>query len=603
MKRIALRWRIFGQLCLLASWLDMSVSTADALEAILTAQGAPSEVVDRLRAGSLSLTASERGLDSPQEILAAARSDYRGLISILYDSGYYSPVIQIRVDGREAANINPLEVPRRINRIDINIETGRPFRFGDAQIAPLAQGTILPDAFRTGHPAPTGVLQATGQAAISGWRDAGHAKAKISQQQIIARHSEAILDARIGVDPGPNLLFGEMELEGQSTVRPEAIRRIAGFPTGEQFSPGKARTAASRLRRTGTFSSVSLSEKETANPDGTLDFEMAVVDAKPRRLQFGAEIASTQGLEVSFQWVHRNLFGGAERLTFDSRIRNIGGTSDLDGRIVLRLDRPAFFGADNDLFYLLDIELLDEEYYYLFRSQLGIGWRRVISTGKYFETGIAANYNVSDDVFGADRKFYFLSLPSRFRWDRRDNATNATRGFYLNADATPFAGFKGTESGLYALIDGRGYWGLGAKSRVVLAGRVQLGSVIGASIQNISPDLLFYSGGSGTVRGQPYQSLGIPVGTGFAGGRSFLGLSAEIRTRVTDNFSLVGFFDYGAVDADQFVSSTSSSHSGAGLGLRYDVGGIGALRLDIAYPVEGSTSDGAQFYFGIGQAF
>lgn len=574
-----------------------------ALETSLTAPGADEKLQDRLRAASLTLSADARGLKSSQEILAAARSDYRGLISILYDEGYYGPVINIRVDGREAAHINPLQTPAVIRRVDIAVQPGRPFVFGKAEIGPLPPETDLPTEFRTGEPAPSGVLQSTTRVAIDRWRAVGHAKATVSDQQITARHADAVLDAEIGIAPGPLLRFGEARLTQESYVRPDAIYRIAGFPTGEQFSPEAARKAAGRLRRTGAFSSVSLREADQPNPDGTLDFELETADAKKRRLQFGAEVSSEQGVELSFLWVHRNLFGGAERLTFDSRLRNIGGTSDLDGRIVVRLDRPAFFGADNDLFYLFDVELKDEDHYNLLRGSLGVGWRRVLSDHLYFETAIAANYNLADDVFGSNRRFRFLALPSRLRWDTRDNKTDATRGIYLNVDAAPFAGLKGTASGLYGYVDGRAYYRVGSDSRVVLAGRLQLGTVLGAQIQDISPDQLFYSGGSGTVRGQPYQSLGVPINGGTAGGRSFLGLSAEIRTKVTDQFSVVGFFDYGAVDSSAFVSSGSPSHAGAGLGLRYDVGGFGALRLDLAMPTQGTTGDGLQFYFGIGQAF
>ncbi len=595
------------QACVLAAAALVASVTpfrpAAALEVVLNAPDAPKELLERLQAASLALTAEERGLDSPQEQLAAARSDYRGLISVLYDAAYYGPVIRIKVDGREAANINPLETPSQINKIVISVDTGKPFRFGRAEIGPLAQDTELPEGFKTGETAGSGVLQDTARTAVSAWRDASHAKARIAGQKITARHADATLDAQITVDPGPSLTFGRETISTSSTVTQEAIRRIAGFPTGEEFSPEKARRSASRLRRTGAFSSVALTEAETPNADNSLDFDIAVIDAKPRRLQFGAEIASTQGLEASFKWIHRNLFGGAERLTFDSRIRNIGGTSDVDGRLTLRLDRPAFFGADNDLFYLLDIEQKNEDHYQLFRSQLGVGWRRTISNDTYWEAAVAANYNISDDVFGSDREFYFLSVPFRLRRDKRDNSTDATSGYYLNADAIPFIGVNDTSSGVYSRIDGRAYLGLGANNRVVLAGRFQLGTVLGPDIQNISPDMLFYSGGSGTVRGQPFESLGVPIGTGTAGGRSFLGLSAEIRGHVTDKISLVGFFDYGAVGIDQFVTDGSPTHSGAGLGLRYDVGGIGALRLDVAYPVEGTTSDGIQFYFGIGQAF
>ena len=82
-----------------------------------------------------------------------------------------------------------------------------------------------------------------------------------------------------------------------------------------------------------------------------------------------------------------------------------------------------------------------------------------------------------------------------------------------------------------------------------------------------------------------------------------LGLSAEVRGKVSEKISLVGFYDYGAVDQASFVSADAFSHSGAGIGVRYDLGGFGPLRVDLAYPVEGATGDGLQFYIGIGQAF
>ncbi len=82
-----------------------------------------------------------------------------------------------------------------------------------------------------------------------------------------------------------------------------------------------------------------------------------------------------------------------------------------------------------------------------------------------------------------------------------------------------------------------------------------------------------------------------------------LAASAEIRGKVTEKISLVGFFDIAAVDAGSFINDVSSYHSGAGLGIRYDLGGFGPLRFDLAYPVSGTTGDGLQFYLGIGQAF
>ena len=93
------------------------------------------------------------------------------------------------------------------------------------------------------------------------------------------------------------------------------------------------------------------------------------------------------------------------------------------------------------------------------------------------------------------------------------------------------------------------------------------------------------------------------VGGAIAGGRSFLGLSTELRGQITERISLVGFYDFGAVDSGSLIDTTSPRHAGAGIGVRYALGGFGPVRLDLAWPVSGSTGDGLQFYIGIGQAF
>ncbi|MEX0367472.1 MAG: autotransporter assembly complex family protein, partial [Ruegeria sp.] len=385
--------------------------------------------------------------------------------------------------------------------------------------------------------------------------------------------------------------------------RARSIERIAGFPTGEVYSPDKVQRVGTRLRRTGTFSVVSLQERETPNPDGSLDFDATFEDMPKRRFTFGVEISSREGLDVSTTWLHRNLFGGAERLRFEASIRNIGGTEDIDGRIGLRLDQPDRLGPDDSTFYVAEIERRNRTHYNVTRAALGYGARRTFSDRLYAEASVAFAYADADDAYGEGRKFRYLVLPLRSEWDERDSKVSATRGFYLDAQAQPFLGLSDSDSGLRLYLDGRGYWDIGTGGRLVLAGRGQVGSVIGPSADNVSPDFLFFSGGAGTVRGQAFESLGIPVNGQTAGGRSFLGLSAEVRGRVTDALSLVGFYDYGAVDSSSFVSGDSAHHSGAGLGVRYDLGGFGPLRFDLAYPVQGPDDDGLQFYIGIGQAF
>ncbi|MFY0311228.1 autotransporter assembly complex family protein [Leisingera sp. D0M16] len=393
-----------------------------------------------------------------------------------------------------------------------------------------------------------------------------------------------------------------MAVTGDTRVREEAIRRIAGFPAGEEFHPDLIAKSATRLRRTGTFSSVVLREAEQPNPDGTLDYTAVVEDLPPRRLTFGAEISSSDGLELSGSWMHRNLFGAAEKLRIEARLSGIGSSNDIDGRVAVRLDRPAALGPDDLIFYLAEAEQLDEEHYKATRVYGAAGARRTFSDTFFAEAALGASSILAEDVFG-QRRFKYIAGRLRAEYDGRDSRVNPASGYYLEGMATPFIGVGGSKSGLQIKADGRAYYGLGADNRIVLAGRLQMGSVAGPSLSEISPTLLFFSGGAGTVRGHEFQSLGVPVGGGTAGGRSFAALSGEVRGKVTGTISLVGFYDIGFVDADSFVSGSSARHAGAGIGLRYDVAGIGPIRLDLAYPVDGGTEDGLQFYIGIGQAF
>ncbi|MGV6804002.1 MAG: autotransporter assembly complex protein TamA [Ruegeria sp.] len=581
----------------------LTPSHAFALDASLSAPGVSDDLVKQLEETSSVMTADSRGLDTPLEVLSAALSDYRTIVQILYDAGYFSPSVSIKLDGQEAANLSSLSVPSQINQATISINAGPTFTFGTAIVQPLAPETELPEGFATGKLATTGAIQQATSAGVQAWKDAGHAKAELRDQKIIARHSQARLDAQIDLAPGPRLKFGKMYIEGDSEVRHSSIEKIAGFPTGEVYSPEKLQKVGTRLRRTGTFSTVSIQERDTPNPDGTLDFDATFEDLPKRRLTFGIELASRDGLDVTATWTHRNVFKRAQRLRFEAAIRNIGGAEDIDGRLGLRLDQPDRLGPDDSTFWSALLERRNTDNYNVSVASATYGARRTFSDQLYAEAAAGFSFSNADDAYGDGRKFRYFIIPFRSEWDQRDSKVSATKGYYLDSHLMPFVGISGTDTGLRLFFDGRTYASFGTGGKLVLAGRVQLGSVIGPPADGVTPDFLFFSGGAGTVRGQPYESLGIPVGTGIAGGKSFIGLSGEIRGKVSEKISLVGFYDYGIVDTSSFIGSGAEYHAGAGLGVRYDLGGFGPLRLDLAVPVQGPTGNGLQFYIGIGQAF
>jgi translocation and assembly module TamA len=590
-------------LALFGAALWLSAAPVAALETLTIAlSGGQDKTLERtLRAASLLRLARDEGVSDPQDLFSTAQADYQRLLETLYAEGHYSGVISIRLDGAEAAAIPPLQAPRQISAITVTVDPGRRFVFGTAEVTPLPKDASLPEGFETGATArSTTVLEAV-ETAVDAWRLAGYAKAQPSHQHLLADHKARRLDARITIAPGPKVAFGQLQVKDGSKVSTRRIARIAGLPSGETFSPLELEKAANRLRRTGAFRSVSLTEAESLGPGGTMDITAQVVDEKPRRFGLGAEVSNYEGVTLSGFWLHRNILGGAERLTLDGQVFGIfGDTGGLDYAVGARFERPASFGADTKLYAYLELESLDEKTYRSDQGTFAIGAARGFTDHLEGELELAYSYADTRDAFG-DRTFTLFSTPLTLRWDHRDDQLNPSDGHYVSTKLTPFVGLEDEASGVQTTLDARLYKGLG--DRLVAAGRVQVGSVMGPALSQTAPDLLFYSGGGGTVRGHPYQSLDVDLGGGNAiGGRSFLGLSAELRASLTPQISLVGFADAGYVGSESLYDGSGAWHSGAGLGLRYDTT-VGPIRLDIAAPVTGNTGDGVQFYIGIGQAF
>lgn len=568
----------------------------------ITVPEAGDDIADTVRNASLVRQALAEGTTDPQELLASAQADYGRLLGVLYANARYGGVISIRVNGREAADISPLSPPSAITSIDIDVTPGPAYLFSEATAAPLAQGTEMPGGFAVGSPGTTTVITEAATAAVTGWRETGYAKAEVINQRIVAQHDDARIATTLDIAPGPLLTFGPATVTGNDAVRTRRILTIAGAPEGEVFDPDEVERIARRLRRTGSFRSVTIQEAENVGPNSTLPLTIGVVEQTPRRFGFGAEYSTVDGVRLSAFWLHRNLLGGAERFRVEGEVAGIGGeTGGTDYSVGVRYERPATPRADTDLYALAEIERLDEPDFLSTTGEFALGFTRYATDDLTVDFGLGYLFSEVEDDFGTER-FSLVTLPLGATLDRRDNALNPKKGYFVDLDVTPFYALSGTDNGGQVKLDARAYRTVG--EALTFAGRMQLGALFGPDLLDSPTIYRFYSGGGGTVRGQDYQSLGIDVSaTQRTGGRSFLGLSAEARRSVTESIEVVGFVDWGYIGSEAFPDLTGDSHAGAGLGVRYNTG-IGPIRLDLATPVAGDTeASNIYFYIGIGQAF
>lgn len=584
-----------------------STLSAQALETRVTVSPSDEALLERVTGQSQLNVLANRESEEPLEvleILATAQADYERILASMYELGYFDASISIRLDGREASGLSTLSPPSQINDAVVQVTTGSEFKFGKTSVAPLAPGSELPPEFALGEPAGTVVLKKTVSRAERDWKNAGYPKAAAGSQKYSVNHPNKVFNAEIGMAPGRQARIGDVTSDGSARTSDERVIEILGLEEGKIYSPEDIQDATNRLRRTEAFKSVILTEADEVQSNGDLDIDVQVEDQIPRRFGFGGEYSTDEGATLSAYWMHRNLTGDADKLRIEGQVEGLGSTQDRSKYdFSIRYDRPATFDRDTDFFVYGKAVVEDEDTYYIEKLSFGAGIKKYVSDFYEYELRFGLAHARQEDYFGDDE--YTLVTGNYLGiFDYRNDKLRPTSGFFIRPTLDPYIGIDGDRTGLRAFVDARKYFALNQSGDMVIALRGQMGSIVGTSLSETPADYRFYSGGSDTVRGFDFKSLGVAVnGTTVTGGRSFVGGSAELRLMRASGLGFVGFVDIGYIGEESFIDGSGDWHTGAGLGVRYDTG-IGPLRFDIAAPVGGSTDgDGLQFYIGIGEAF
>ncbi|MSU90652.1 BamA/TamA family outer membrane protein [Rhodobacteraceae bacterium 2CG4] len=571
-------------------------------------------IADRLKQSSAVWTNRNDPASGAAGLITAAQEDYRAILAALYAEGYYSGAIGIRINGQEAANLSlgsrlsdPIEV-------QISVDPGPLYRFGKTdyvnpppkrrELTITGSEARAREQFAPGEVAYADVVNQAGDEAVADWRAAGHPKAEVSGRDVLADHPRRRLDVTIRLDPGPRARFGRVAVRNEGKVKAGFIRYMTDIRPGDAYDPEDVERATDRLTNLGVFSVIRVIEGDEVGPDGTLPITVEAYPRAPRRIGVGAVVSSTEGLGLEGFWLHRNVFGRAERLRFDASVGGLFSedrVDDLDYALGVTFTKPGFLSPNNDLVTGLETrqDVFDD---YRARTLGGrVGLNRTFDewlTGSVF---VDFTYsNVEDDL--GTRELYTLGLPVRLEWDRRNSDLDPTVGYYVAGEVKPMYEFEFRNTALRTEIEGRKYWSF-AEGRTVLAARAGFGTILGGDLRELPPDELFFTGGGGSVRGYGFRANGIEVDGDTLGGRSAVEASVELRQRIRDRYGVVVFADAGLVSVDEIPSGDSDLKAGVGIGGRFYTG-LGPLRLDVATPLDRDNGESAvTFYVGIGQAF
>jgi translocation and assembly module TamA len=547
---------------------------------------------------------------APFALIGRARADQAQFLNVLHSLGYDSGSVDITIAGEkldnpvlmDTLNQAPAKTPVVVL---VTPHQGPLYHLGEIGFGTLPAGFSPPALIKPGDPARAAPILAAQDTLRTALHNAGYAFASVSPPLALANSASDTLDVRYTVVAGPRVNIGPVFFSGLTRADPDWLRWHLNIFKDEQFSDTAIAKARDSLLGLGVFSSVTALPEQKPGPNGDVPVLFRVTEQKRHAVTIGGSYATDSGFTISSSWEDRDVFRHAETLTFTAAASGLGGTGatapgyDLKGVFA----KPDYL--DRGQVLTLTVEGLKESLTAYGRTALlaNAGITRPITPHLTFGYGVGF---VTESVLQEEvrRNYVLAQLPVTLTYDTTDSALEPTKGFRVNVDLTPTRPIVG-DAGVFVIAQASGstYLAVEPEARGVLALRALIGSIQGATQFQVPPDERFYAGGSATLRGYTYQTVGplfpddIPEG-----GDAIDAGTIEFRQRVFKNFGIVPFVDAGQVSAGSAPFRGTMS-VGAGLGVRYYTS-IGPIRVDFAVPLKRTAGSGSfALYIGLGEAF
>ncbi len=533
-----------------------------------------------------------------------ARDDADLLDTIMRSEGFYDATVE--------SVVTPAAEGGRV-LVTLTVVPGAQYKFTDVDLRGV-EATGAAPALETayGVSPDTPVVAETviaGQAALlERLGRTGYPFARVGDPAIVVDREARSATLNLNVETGGKRSFGAIRYDGGKP--PFSARHaevIARWNPGDVYDSYLVDDFRRAVIATGLVSQVRIAPVEGTAP-GTVDMATTLDPAPFRTIAGEAGYGTGEGFRVEASWQHRNLIRPEGAVT----LRAIAGTREqllgatlrmgnfrrrdqvLNARLLASNDTRAAFDA-------LTFELAGS-----IERQTTIIWQKPWSYSLGGEILYSSERNL-DPARGAftRRNFYIAALPLTLSYDGSDDLLDPKRGYRLAARVTPEVSLQGRAFGyVRAQIDGSYYQPFG--TRLVVAGRVRLGGIAGASQNAIAPSRLYYAGGGGSVRGYGFELIGPLNALGQpTGGRSLAEFSIEARVRLPvfgGNFGVVPFVDAGNVYTKSFPDF-SRLRVGVGMGLRY-YSNFGPIRIDVGTPLARRRGESPiSIQVSLGQAF
>jgi translocation and assembly module TamA len=539
-----------------------------------------------------------------------ARQDLDRFTTALHSYGYYKGRAVLTIDGR---NLDDPGLADAIDHapaapatpVEVRFDLGPQFHLGHVVI----DGAVPPDAraklgLEPGQPVQAAQVLAARVRLLAAIRDDGYPLAKVDMPPATLRPADNALDVRFVATAGPLAKFGAITVTGLKSMHESYVRRRLLLHPGEQFSPAAIEKARQDLSSIGVFSVVRIEPGDHLDAEGRLPLTVNVTERPLHAVDAGIAYSTDVGVNFSLGWHDRNLFGNAEQLNLTAMMQLGGDAVTKPGYLFgAQFIKPDFLRRDQAL--EIDLGAVDQSLKAYDQDAVTekIALNRKLSPLWTASVGVSGEQEAITQE-GVRRHYDLIGLPLSLKFDSTNNLLDPTNGMRATFSVTPTESLgAGNSNFVIFQAAGSAYLDLSGTGRSVVALRGLVGEVPGVGTFALPPDQRFYAGGSATVRGYRYQSVGPAFADGNpTGGTAVSAGTVEFRQRILGNYGAVAFVDAGQVSANG-VPFTNTWRFGAGIGARYYTS-IGPIRLDIAVPLNREQGgDSFELYIGIGQAF
>jgi translocation and assembly module TamA len=571
----------------------------------------------------------------PFGLSARARGDVTRLQKVLQSFGYYDGVITITINGMGLDNGALADalaaLPKKADaHVKVDPTLGSLFHVGHIDIkGALPSGMRQNMDLSPGAPAVASDVLAAGGNLQAALQDAGYAFAIVAKPVAYEVPAQHVLNLTFQVRTGPRVRIGGLGIEGLKDVQETLLRRRLLVHTGDLYDAAAIEKARQDLLSLGLFTAVSV-KLGGADQEQRVPITFVMQEAKKYAVGVSAAYSSDLGGSLGVNWSDHNVFGNGQQLTASATAINLGGsaTTGLGYDAQVGYIIPDFRRPDQTLGFQVRGLRQALQAYTQTGEMAGTTLTRKLSSVLSLTAGLSYEHEIIEQeslatcppllsgmktVAQCQRvqyKYNLALLPLSGYYDSTDLASpllDPTHGYRISVIVTPTYS-TGSSGKTYVVVQGSiaTYFDLhhlfagDPEGRSVLAARALSGDALGATQFSLPPDQRFYAGGSGTVRGYRYQSVGPEFADGNPeGGTNMEAFNLELRQRVGTNLGFVVFADSGGVSSP----SGSVYRVGVGAGMRYYTS-IGPIRLDVAVPTQRRPNDDRfEIYIGLGQAF